>query len=44
MNMKKMKIELRKQDGNLYNFAGVDHSLHFRFKSFNFQNQVIGIQ
>ena len=42
MNMKQLKIQFRKYNGDFYKFYGVNHSLHFRFKFFNFKNQVIG--
>jgi ribulose bisphosphate carboxylase small subunit len=41
MNLNKLKIKYIKPNGNLYNFYGIEHSLHFRIKRFNFKNQVI---
>jgi len=41
INMKKLNIKFRKPNGNLYNFYGLNHSLHLRIKAFNFKNQVI---
>jgi len=42
-NFKQLKIQFKKHDGNFYNFYGVNHSLHFRFKYFNFNGQVLGL-
>lgn len=42
ISMNKLVIQFKKQNGSLYEFSGVDHSLHLRFKVFNFKNQVIG--
>ena len=41
INLKKLNIKFKKPNGSLYNFNGLNHSLHLRIKSFNFKNQVI---
>ena len=41
INLRKLKIKFYKINNKLYNFNGIEHSLHFRIKRFNFKNQVI---
>jgi hypothetical protein len=36
----KMEISFRRYDGSLYNFNGLNHSIYFRIKSFNFENHI----
>jgi hypothetical protein len=41
INFKKLKITFKDYNNNLYNFYGLEHNLHLRFKYFNFDNMLI---
>ena len=41
ISFKKIKVSFRDYNNKLYNFNGLEHNLHLRFKYFNFDNMLI---